>query len=291
MASLRDTLRRWLAEERDLNAVDREGNTLLHRAVLEHDPDLLQLLLEQGVKRELKNHWGCTPAELARWLDEQHCLSLLIPQGNPVIAMQVERGGPVERLSLESFEARTGVRWVRAPFFENESTIKKVAQLCHRVEKRGGMDEEMLWLGALHRADIEEGNGPDCVIRWVSEEIGHGLFADQDITSGSYVGEYAGLIKRRRFFSSFRINDYCFRYPTAHWFRPYFTINAEGCGNYTRYINHSPHPNLECAAVFSNGFFHLIFRAIQDIPKGSQLCYDYGPQYWKDRASPLGLEG
>lgn len=62
-----------------------------------------------------------------------------------------------------------------------------------------------------------------------------------------------------------------------------FTIDSKEQGNVMRFINHSDTPNLESISIFYDGVFRITFRALQDIPVGSELSYDYGGIYWSHR--------
>jgi SET domain-containing protein len=66
-------------------------------------------------------------------------------------------------------------------------------------------------------------------------------------------------------------------------------IDAEEKGNFTRFINHSDEPNLTSRWIVVDGIYHVILFANQLIPKGTQLTYDYGPNYWSQRPGPLCL--
>jgi SET domain-containing protein len=66
-------------------------------------------------------------------------------------------------------------------------------------------------------------------------------------------------------------------------------IDAQDFGNHTRFINHSFQGNLEPASVYCDGLMHVIFYANKTIPAGTQLCYDYGEDYWEKRGKPANL--
>lgn len=153
---------------------------------------------------------------------------------------------------------------------------------CERAEKKGLIGEYTRWLGHLHRKDLEGAYFPDFSIRWVDEKIGYGLFTEASLEESAFVGEYTGILRRRN--QPFaNINDYCFMYP-REWmnFRP-LTIDSEKCGNHTRFINHSDRPNLEALSVLFEGVFHIIFRTTEEVAAGSELTYDYGNLYWRNR--------
>lgn len=155
-------------------------------------------------------------------------------------------------------------------------------KLCAYADKKGYIGNLARWLGKLHAHEMNDEALADVRIDFISKEKGHGLFTNTFIKKWSYVGQYAGLVRRRRFILP-RLNDYCFMYPREWFSFKLFTIDSEKHGNYTRFINHSDYPNLESIGVFKEGAMHVIFRAIEDILPGSELTYHYGDVYWKKR--------
>ena len=127
---------------------------------------------------------------------------------------------------------------------------------------------------------------PAVSIRWVSEQVGYGLFAEEEIDAGSYVGEYTGMVREndiRRVLEP--LNHYCYEYPVPDSLGRSFVIDATQ-GNLTRFINHSFTPNLKPVYAYHAGFYHLIFIALQRIEPGTQLSYNYGKNYWLLREKP-----
>lgn len=146
---------------------------------------------------------------------------------------------------------------------------------------------ESLELGKKFIEKIETAYLPQVSVRWISDLVGYGLFSEEEIAAGSYVGEYTGIVRRndRRYFEP--LNNYCYEYPVDDEIGRSFVIDATQ-GNLTRFINHSSCPNLRPVHVFYNGYYHLIFIALRLIQKGEQLSYDYGESYWylRDRPQP-----
>jgi SET domain-containing protein len=169
--------------------------------------------------------------------------------------------------------------------FENKRRIKALgaAKL-----KNGQVHEEALLLGERFLPQIQSAYMPKVSVRWISDAIGHGLFAECDLPEGAYVGEYTGHVRKndQRYFQP--LNNYCYEYPVPDELGRSYVIDATN-GNLTRYINHSFTPNLRPVHAFANGFYHLIFLTLTAIPAGTQLCYDYGQNYWyvRDRPQPL----
>ena len=123
-------------------------------------------------------------------------------------------------------------------------------------------------------------------IRRLSENLGYGLFLEENLDAGSYVGEYTGIVRKndRRYFEP--LNNYCYEYPVLDSIGRSYVIDATQ-GNLTRFINHSYQPNLQPIYVFHEGFYHVIFITLHPIKKGSQLCFNYGKNYWYLRGNPI----
>jgi uncharacterized protein len=155
-----------------------------------------------------------------------------------------------------------------------ESIQKKLA--------RRFLSQREKWLGCFYAEDIVLGCSIRLTIAWINQKVGYGVFADQEIAKNACIGEYTGLVRKRSWFEGDN-NIYCFEYPIAQYKRSPYVVDARLIGNHTRFINHSPEPNIASALVYYQGQRHIILYANQKIHKGSQLCYDYGPNYWKNR--------
>lgn len=154
--------------------------------------------------------------------------------------------------------------------------------------KRGEISNEAIELGARFIHHIETAFIRSVSVRWINDEVGQGLFVEEDLEAGSYVGEYTGVVRKndRRYFEP--LNNYCYEYPVPDDIGRSYVIDATQ-GNLTRFINHSFTPNLKPMHVFYEGFYHLIFLALERIEKGRQLSYDYGKNYWYIRKAPQVL--
>jgi hypothetical protein len=184
--------------------------------------------------------------------------------------------------SEKRFEEIFGISYFRQLKFVDWRIEHWIRKKCAWADRKGKIGDLARWLGRFHANAIDEAEIPQVSIRWINEKIGYGLFADGPIKQWEYIGEYTGLLRRRRLIFP-DLNDYCFMYPSEWIALKALTIDSAQCGNYTRYINHSDIPNLESVSVFHKGIFHIIFRAIQDISPETQLTYDYGDIYWTGR--------
>jgi hypothetical protein len=177
----------------------------------------------------------------------------------------------------------SNIHYLKKLDFESPKVLITLRRQTLKAVKWGCLSREAAWLGALFQKQLFEGTVADISIKWVDHQIGHGVFTNQDLGIGDYVGEYTGVVRKRRLFSSRGLNDYSFSYPTSSLFFKKFTIDAETHGNEMRYINHSDSPNCEAVSVLCNDFIRVVIRATKAIPRGSQLHYDYGPEYWSIR--------
>ncbi|MBS0620856.1 MAG: SET domain-containing protein-lysine N-methyltransferase [Verrucomicrobia bacterium] len=173
--------------------------------------------------------------------------------------------------------------------FESEEDAQLFRQWGLEALERGQVSEEALRLGKEYRKEIEEGYLPKVLTRRVEEIAGDGLFADEEIAEGAYVGEYTGVLRRndlRRYFEP--LNPYCYQYPLLDELGKNLVIDAKR-GNATRLINHSDTPNLKPLFAFLDGYYRLIFLALRRIERGEQLFYDYGKSYWFVRPVPVKI--
>ncbi len=122
-------------------------------------------------------------------------------------------------------------------------------------------------------------------VRWVSKNVGHGLFVTELLEEGSYVGEYTGIVRNNRWSYSDPLGVFGCEYPVNDPTGQSYVINATQ-GHLTRFINHSEEPNLEPHYAFCDGFYHVIFMTLREIRAGEQLSFDYGPSYWSIRPEP-----
>lgn len=128
---------------------------------------------------------------------------------------------------------------------------------------------------------------PKLTIDFVHPLVGKGLFADQEIQELTYIGHYAGLLKKRQNRKD-RDNLYLFGYQVGQKETPY-VIDAEKMGNHTRFLNHSEEPNLRSCSINVGLFSYVLFYTLRKIKKKEQLTYDYGPYFWRKKGAPIDL--
>ncbi|HAZ15914.1 MAG TPA: SET domain-containing protein-lysine N-methyltransferase [Parachlamydiales bacterium] len=194
----------------------------------------------------------------------------------------------IKNETLKGFFQELNVVYLPALCYVNESVRQAVERKCARAERRKKIERERKWLGGFYAKEMENELFPLFEIRWIDATIGYGVFAQEEIQPGRFVGEYTGFVRKKRLFF-YKSSNYCFGLETHMGFWG-FVIDAEKGGNLTRFINHSDQPNLEPIGVFWKGSLHIILRSLKKIQKGEQLTYDYGADYWsrrKDKISTL----
>ena len=190
--------------------------------------------------------------------------------------------GEIKSLTLDYFKKIFNVDYLFDLHFESVSSLKRIEKQCKRALNNGFIDHECQWLGSYYRSQINNCSVHPVYIRWIDETLGYGLFAAKKIKAGSFIGQYTGFVRRRRFFKA-SINDYCFSYPTSclHWIK--HSVDALQLGNEMRFANHSDQPNSESTAVWTAPILRVAIRALQDIPKDQQITYNYDESYWNCR--------
>lgn len=181
--------------------------------------------------------------------------------------------------STEEFERVMQVKFQANLTFQNDKVLQKTQKLCLKASENEEFDRKQKWLGVLFAPEIEEGREVDALIQWIDPKMGYGVFATKDLPPFTFIGEYTGEVRKRKWADN--RNYYCYDYAIGE--KSPFLIDAEKSGNLTRFINHSRSPNLEPLSVLSGGLMHLILLTTRWVKSGEQLLYDYGPEYWKKR--------
>jgi len=125
-------------------------------------------------------------------------------------------------------------------------------------------------------------------LRYISEDVGWGLFSEVDLEPGDFVGEYTGRIQLAReiLYGDKPMptweSDFAWNYPCELPDGTELEINARLEGNVLRYANHSFQPNCTVDHTLVEGYWVTFFEAKEKILKGSQLTVDYGEEYWAD---------
>lgn len=144
-------------------------------------------------------------------------------------------------------------------------------------------NEEQKALGLQYVKEIVTDYTAPCLVSFISDEVGYGLFSEIDIPERAMIGRYTGMIRENSRLYPF--SDYAYSYPLIDEIGRNYVIDAKS-GNLTRFINHSTSPNLKPVYAYYEGLYHLLFLARKPIKKGEQFSYDYGATYWNIRHHP-----
>lgn len=251
---------------------DEEGNRLAHLAALCKVPGDFP-----GEGSE--NIFGHTPASLRRFLTP--------PPYEGTI--------PVFRRKTKSFAELSPLAYAKQFSTEYLDTLQfKTPRILQNVMRktmiRLGQEDirrENKWILSL--CGHERKKIPDIVIRWINPTIGYGIFAARDLPELTFIGEYTGIVRRRKRTFGDSKNDYIFGYNIGPLETPY-VIDAEKRGNFTRFINHSDDANLFSRWGIYDAMGHIFLFTKRLIKQGEQLTYEYGPHYWKRRPAPMLLQ-
>ncbi len=168
--------------------------------------------------------------------------------------------------------------------FDKDVILKK----CQKCINESASSKNDLALGLQYNREILSSDSLNHSIRFLNDIVGNSLFTEELIKKEQYIGKYTGTIRKNDRRYGYPLNNYCYEYPVPDETGINYVIDGTN-GNYTRFINHSNSPNIKPFYAFTEGLYHVIFLAIQDIPKGSQLFFDYGKTYWYIRGTPQVL--
>lgn len=200
----------------------------------------------------------------------------------------LERDGQLVLISPQEFEKITGSAFIPQLDFEDFSLLSDIARKSEQLHKQGKLPREQLWLGSYFRTEILSFAIPGIFLRYIDPTIGWGVFAARDFQKMEFIAEYSGKLRRRKR-SLDQKNAYCFEYILAPGIITHYAIDARDQGGIGRFINHSSAPNLLSTLATVDHIPHIVLITNETIPKGTQLCYDYGSDYWSHRTAPKNL--
>lgn len=187
-------------------------------------------------------------------------------------------------MTREEVEQTFQITYLEELEFSSPEILAKIEKRCEKKLKNKNHAQFNHWTNSLFHSSILQKKEAPFVIRKVNPLVGYGVFAKERIPYLSYVGEYTGVVRKRRRRKD-ETNDYVFGYVIGPDDTPW-VIDAREKGNFTRFINHSDTPNLTSRWIIVEGRAHIILFANSLIEKGEQLTYDYGPYYWRRRSQP-----
>jgi hypothetical protein len=230
----------------------------------------------------------CFGGNLLNWLRDYFLVSPFSGNREKPASFLVEsEKGELQTLSLEGFEEKFAISYLPSLEFLKPSYYRAFFRKTLRYDRKGFLDHQQRWLGAYFRKEILSQLLPPVCLRWINSNAGWGVFAERDLKPLEFIGEYTGIVRKRK--KADEKNAYCFEYPVAKEEITSYVIDAERGGNITRFLNHSENPNLSTTLAIVDHLPHIIFYTKHFIPKGTQLCYYYGFDYWKKRSAPQDL--
>lgn len=271
-----DTFRKQVPNPFSVSRISTKsyGRTLLHLAVLDNQPELVTLFKKDPILKIRRDIFGLSPIDLARFLNRTEILKDL----ESLRKESVQPALP----SLEDFE------YLSYPTFETKESLELVLRTVSKAKAEDKIPAEKIWMGIYFDKEIRMGVHAPISVRHIDDQIGYGVFAEKKIPPCSFVGEYTGLIQEKTP-KQLKTKNYCLRYAVWEG-KKNFAIDAEGRGNFTRFLNHSSTPNLGLQSVYWRGVPRMIFISLREISEGDQLTFDYGPIFWKNHpGSPKSL--
>ena len=187
--------------------------------------------------------------------------------------------------TIPELESRLQFKCLKQIAFESDLERQEILRRGMEQWKNQGVREHSLIMGAKYFNEIEGSYLPNVSIRWINENLGYGLFAEEQLEAESYIGEYTGIVRK---YDRRNANHYTYEYPVLDDTGKSYVIDATS-GYLTRFINHSFSPNLKPVYAFYQGFYHVIFISMHTIEKGTQLSFNYGYNYWYTRGQPEKL--
>lgn len=259
----------------------QEDEPPLHIAVLNDDYDAVLKLGAVPLHRDVKNALGFTALEIAHFLGKERSVKILQPENDRRIAV-VRRGTTHSKaFTTDEFKNFFFLKYCAYPYFPDYAYFKEVLKNCPWMLSKTWFGSENRSLAALYHTFLEKGQVAHVEVRWIDDELGYGLFTTTDLEDGTFVGEFTGRVKPLSCKS--QSNIYCFHYPTRFFSRRYTVVDALHEGNETRFINHSDRPNLEPLCLCDRNLLRIVFITKGKVAKGTQLTYNYGPDFWRSR--------
>lgn len=254
----------------------------LHCAVLADDYASVKALSKIPSLLNCKNFLGLTALELAQYLGKHTSERILSPYEAKRIPVLKAGAQCAELLSHAQFKAFFQMKYCSHLYFPDYLFFQKVLKDCPWILRKSFLGEENRLLGQKYQNEVSKGFIADVAIKWIDETLGYGLFANCDFPENTFIGEFTGCV-RRLYRQHPDQNEYCFHYPTRFWSWNYTVIDALKYGNETRFINHSDTPNLHPLCLCERNLLHIAFVTKRPIQAGTQLTYDYGKDFWKQR--------
>eukprot|EP01031_Cornospumella_fuschlensis_P040631 gene40631-49538_t len=191
-------------------------------------------------------------------------------------------------LSLAEVEIMFHFNYTKHLIIAHERLLRQIVQDKYDCSPSSVSDGDLLSMAQLVRM-LNNGIVSDKVsIRHVGivngNDVGYGLFADEDLEAGECLGEYTGVVSSHTSFDAVNMQAYCCQYSSCAGDT---YINALEYGNIIRFINHSNSPNAELRSMDIDLVPHVICFTKERIRKDEQIFISYGASYWQNKRQAL----
>ena len=175
-----------------------------------------------------------------------------------------------------------GVTYISEPQFTKHPSLAQIRPEDYSGYK--GNKQEHQKLTEQYGSQIAQQYMAPVSIQYISEEVGYGLYANEDIKAGDFIGEYAGRVVQ----GGVKDTTWSWSYPinanaNSTLAGNVYSMDSKKYGNELRFVNDDEGHNLVVKFVFQGSCWHIIYVAKKDIAKGEQLLISYGDSYWKSR--------
>lgn len=258
----------------------------LHDAVIKNDISSVKKLSGDLSLLLMRDSRNFTPLDLARFFNRQEILSHFNLQSKKDIKILFPESTEFKCITRKEFEKVFKIEYFDSLFFASYQELKETINQCPFKYHHGLSETKYERLGREYEEEINHGVTANLRIQWIDNTIGFGVFADENLEEGSFIGEYTGIVRKLSRFKE-EETTYCVHYPTSFFSLHNRIIDSYQGGNILRFVNHSDIPNLYSENIVINKVIHVIFLTNQRIEKGTQLTIDYGPDYWKKRQKEI----
>jgi len=260
----------------------KKVNNPLHLAVIDGDLNAVRGLMEQSDLCLEQNNLGFTAIELAHFLQREEIVKLLKPEHTCKINILLPDKTKIRSFTKKEFVKAFNIKYAEYPhFLSYKDLVSTIKNLPFSLRMNLFSSDNSL-LGRLYQSELTNAHTAKLSIRWIDNTLGYGVYAEEDLNEGTFVGEYTGIVRKLCRMDP-DPNAYCFHYPTKFWSLNYTVVDALNEGNILRFVNHSGLPNLSPICMVDRGLVRIVFIANRKIESGEQLMFDYGKDYWKKR--------
>ncbi|KAL2370495.1 histone-lysine n-methyltransferase [Blastomyces gilchristii SLH14081] len=216
--------------------------------------------LQHGVVRvDADFHAGC---RCERKCDLHNCdhLSYEVDSEDRIVPYQMGRGGKIV---------------LRQDFLKRRAMIYECSLLCSCMP---GCWNQVVQKGRTVKLEI-----------FCTTNRGFGLRSPESIQAGQYIDRYLGEVittkeaDAREAATPGHAASYLFQLDFFSQDDDYYVVDGRKYGSITRFMNHSCNPNCKMFPVSQYDaelkIFDMAFFAIKDIPAGTELSFDYCPNY------------